>query len=75
MTSIKIESCHYGSMPMSNNRAFGLQWLINYIKSLLTFGGERCQLRSLDDRILNDLGFSRMEAERAHWDNSTLEGR
>jgi hypothetical protein len=24
---------------------------------------------------LNDLGFSRMDAERAHWDRSTLEGR
>ena len=73
MTSIKI--CHYGSTPMSDDRSFGLQWLIKRVNAWLTFGGERGELRSLDDRTLNDLGFSRMDAERAHWDRSTLEGR
>jgi uncharacterized protein YjiS (DUF1127 family) len=75
MTSLKIEShhCRVGSQP--DRKTFLLQRLVNRIKSWIASGGERRHLRSLDDRTLNDLGFSRMEAERALWDNNALEGK
>ncbi len=64
LTSIGLDAGPYKQGSLSNSFFQRVQALAGQLMLMLEVAHERRQLRSLDDRMLKDIGLSRSDAER-----------